>query len=103
MAQNTIYYGFSLPPVTGGDFVALDHIAGLIRQGFDAKAFYGASDNGYTKFPVPVARLGTAFRPDDIVVLGENHSFEGARAIPAIKLMHNQNPYLTFFGIDSVA
>jgi hypothetical protein len=103
MARNIIYYGFSLPPVTGGDFVSLDHIAGLIRLGFDARAFYGASDNGHAQFPVPVARLGTAFQPDDIMVLGENHSFAAARAIPAIKVMHNQNPYFTFFGIESVA
>ena len=102
MARNTIYYGFSLPPVTGGDFVALDHVAGLNRLGFAAKAFYGASDSGYTQFSVPVARLGTLFQPDDIMVLGENHSFAAARAIPAIKVMHNQNPYLTFFGIESV-
>src|SRR6202012_1510982 len=103
MAKNIIYYGFSLPPVTGGDFVSIDHIAGLNRLGFDARAFYGASDGGYTQFHVPVARLGTVFQPDDIMVLGENHSFAAARAIPAIKVMHNQNPYLTFFGIESVA
>jgi hypothetical protein len=103
MAQNTIYFGFSLPPVTGGDFVSQDHIAGLIRMGFDARAFYGAPDNGHTQFNVPVARLGTVFRPDDIMVLGENHSFSAARAIAARKVMHNQNPYLTFFGVESVA
>ena len=103
MARNTIYYGFSLPPVTGGDFVSLDHIAGLIRMGFDAKAFYGASDHGHSQFPVPVARLGTQFQPDDIMVLGENHSFAAASAIPARKVMHNQNPYMTFYGIASVA
>jgi hypothetical protein len=102
MAHHVIYYGFSLPPVTGGDFVSLDHIAGLNQLGFDAKAFYGASDNGHTQFPVPVARLGTVFQPHDIMVLGENHSFAAARAIPAIKVMHNQNPYMTFHGVESV-
>lgn len=103
MGQNIIYYGFSLPPVTGGDFVTLDHIGALNRAGLDARAFYGASDDGYKKFPVPVARLGTQFHSGDIMVLGENHSLEAARAIPAIKVMHNQNPYLTFFGVASVA
>jgi hypothetical protein len=102
MAKNTIYYGFSLPPVTGGDFVCLDHIRGLIRLGFDAKAYYGAFDDGFTKFPVPVARPG-AFQPDDILVMGEVHSFAAARAIPAIKVMHNQNPYMMFYGIESIA
>jgi hypothetical protein len=103
MARNIIYYGFSLPPMTGGDFVSVDHVASLNRLGFDARIFYGASDNGYTQFPVPVTRLGTVFRPDDIMVLGENHSFAAARAIPAIKVMHNQNPYMMFHGIESVA
>ena len=102
MGKNTIYYGFSLPPATGGDFVVLDHIRALNRMGFDAKAYYGAYDDGYTKFPVPVARP-TAFRPDDILVMGEVHSFDAARAIPAIKVMHNQNPYMMWFGIESVA
>ena len=103
MARHTIYYGFALPPVTGGDFVSQDHIAGLIRLGFDARVFYGAADNGHTQFDLPVARLGTNFTPDDIMVLGENHSFAHARAIAATKVMHNQNPYMTFYGLDSVA
>lgn len=103
MAQNTIYYAFSLPPVTGGDFVSLDHIAGLRRLGFDAKAFYGASDDGYAQFSVPVARLGISFRPDDIVVLGENHDFEKLRTLSCGKVMHNQNPYMTGLGLPSVA
>jgi hypothetical protein len=35
--------------------------------------------------------------------MGEVHSFAAARAIPAIKVMHNQNPYMMFYGIESVA
>jgi hypothetical protein len=103
MAKNTIYYGFSDVPRTGGDYVSVDHVAGLNRLGFNAKAFYGAPDGGYQKYTVPVARLGTAFQPDDIMVLGENHNFEQLRAIPCLKVMHNQNPYMTFFGVASVA
>jgi hypothetical protein len=102
MAKNTIYYGFSMPPATGGDFVAVEHIRALNKMGFDAKAYYGAFDDGYTKFPVPVARP-SAFQPGDILVMGEVHSFAAARAIPAIKVMHNQNPYMMSFGVESVA
>lgn len=103
MAKNTIFYGFALPPVTGGDFVALDHVAGLRRLGFDARVFYGASDDGHAKFSVPVARLGTAFKPNDIMVLGENHSFAALAGVDCIKVMHNQNPYMTFQGFETVA
>ena len=103
MAKNTIYYGFSLPPSTGGDYVSVEHVAGLNRQGFNAKVFYGAADDGYTRFDVPVARLGITFQPDDVLVIGEVHSFDAARAVLAIKVMHNQNPYMTFAGIESVA
>jgi hypothetical protein len=103
MPSPAIYYAFSLPPVTGGDFVSLDHIAALRRAGFNALAFYGASDDGFHKFSVPVARLGIAFQPEDILVLGEVYSWQQARPVPGIKVMHNQNPYLTFTGIESVA
>jgi hypothetical protein len=102
MARNIIYYAFSAPAVTGGDFVSVDHIAGLIRLGFDARAYYGAPDAGYAQFSVPVARLGTAFHPNDIMVLGENHNFEQLRTLALIKVMHNQNPYMSFQGISSV-
>ena len=87
MAKNTIYYGFTQPPATGGDFVSLDHIRALIRLGFDARAYYGAPDDGHKKFPVPVSGP-RAFQPDDILVMGEVHSFAAARAIPAVKVMH---------------
>jgi glycosyltransferase involved in cell wall biosynthesis len=103
MPSPAIYYAFSLPPVTGGDFVSLDHIAALRRAGLNAMAFYGAGDDGFRKFSVPVARLGIAFQPDDILVLGEVYSWQQARPVPGIKVMHNQNPYLTFMGIESIA
>jgi hypothetical protein len=102
MAKNAIYYGFTKPPATGGDFVSLEHIRALIGLGFDAKAYYGAFDDGHSKFPGPVAGP-RVFQADDILVIGEVHSFAAARAIPAIKVMHNQGPYLMFYGIESVA
>ncbi len=103
MARNTIYYGFAQPPATGGDFVSLDHIRALNRMGYDAKAYYGAFDDGHAKFDVPVVRPGIAFRSDDVLVIGEVHSFEAARVIPGIKVMHNQGPYLLQFGIEGIA
>lgn len=103
MAQNTIYYGFAGPPITGGDFVSVEHVAGLNRLGFDARAFYGAHDKGYLEFSVPVARPASGFKPDDIMVLGEVHSFASMRAFQCIKVMNNQNSYLTFLAYDTIA
>ncbi len=95
-----IYYTFVVPPVTGGDMIAVDHVATLDRMGFNARAYYCAPDDGFTKFSVPVARPGTPLGPDDVLVLGETQrevlAFAGD--LPCIKVMHNQNPYFTFFG-----
>jgi glycosyltransferase involved in cell wall biosynthesis len=101
----SIYYTFAAPPVTGGDMIAVDHVAALDRMGFNARAYYCAPDQGFTQFSIPVARPGTPLGPDDVLVLGETQremlAFAGD--LPCIKVMHNQNPYFTFFGFRNVA
>lgn len=101
----TIYYTFVAPPVTGGDLLAVDHVAALDSMGFNARAFYCAPDQGFTQFNVPVARPGTPIGPDDVLVLGETQremlAFAGD--LPCIRVMHNQNPFFTFFGFRNVA
>lgn len=102
---NTLYFPFYVPPVTGGDFVNVDHIKGLNNLGFDAKALYLQSDLGYLQFQVPVANgAGVRFKPDDIVVVGEIHKqlFDQLRTLDCVKVLHNQAPYYTFFGFDTV-
>ena len=105
MAENTLYFPFFVPPVTGGDFVAIDHIAGLNRLGFDARALYFGADQRYLDFSVPAAAAGRVeLKPNDIVVIGEIHKslFHQLREVNCTKVMHNQNPYYTFYGFDTV-
>jgi len=104
MALNTLYFPFYVPPVTGGDYVAIDHIVGLNMLGFDARALYLQSDSGYLKFPVPVVRAPVRLNSNDIVVVGEVHKqlFEQLRGLDCVKVLHNQNPYYTFLGFDTV-
>jgi glycosyltransferase involved in cell wall biosynthesis len=101
--MSTLYFPFYVPPVTGGDFVVIDHIKGLNKLGFDAKALYLQSDLGYLQFQVPVVSRAQ-LKSNDIVVVGEVHKqlFEQLRAIDCIKVLHNQNPYYTFYSFDTV-
>jgi Glycosyl transferases group 1 len=104
MTRNALYFPFFAPPTTGGDFIAIDHIASLNRLGFDAKALYLRNDIGYRQFSVPVASGNIRFNERDIVVIGEVHKqlFDRLYRVNCIKVLHNQNPYYTFMGFDSV-
>lgn len=100
-----IYYLFARPPNSGGDFVNIDHIAALHRMGHDARALYGSADEGWRQFSVPVAHGHVAIAPDDIVVLGEAvpEFIATARGMDCRKVLHDQNPFFTFLGFESVA
>jgi hypothetical protein len=103
---NAIYFPFTKPPVTGGDFVACDHIAELMRLGFDAKALYLAGDEGLAQFPVPVLRgLDLEIHDGDMFVIGEIYRdvFENLRGMNCQVVMLNQNPFYSYVGFDSVA
>jgi hypothetical protein len=106
MGHSSFYFSFYTPPTTGGDFVTIDHIAGLSRFGFDASALYFGSDLGYREFPVPAKPArNVKLNPDDIVVIGECQRavFEQLRFVDCTKVMHNQNPYyMLSYGFDSV-
>src|SRR5258705_13904518 len=106
MGQSSFYFSFYLPPITGGDFVTIDHIAGLNRFGFNASALYFGSDSGYREFPVPATLARQVkLNPNDIVVIGECQRavFEQLRSTNCTKVMHNQNPYyMLSYGFDSV-
>ena len=105
MTRNAVYFPFYLPPRTGGDFVTIDHIAGLNRFGFNAAALYLSSDAGYTEFPVPaVLASHTELKSGDIVVIGEcsRDVFQQLRSARCIKVMNNQNPfYMLSYGFES--
>lgn len=105
MSQNTIYFPFYDPPHTGGDFVNIEHITALNRFGFNAKALYLSSDLGYLQFPVPTVKsAGLNVTEHDIMVVPELHRrlFNQLKSVDCMKVMHNQAPYYTFLGFESV-
>lgn len=105
MSQNTLYFPFYVPPVTGGDFIAVDHIAVLNCLGFDAKALYLRPDFGFQQFSVPTVSAGNVnLKEHDIVIVGEIHKqlFAQLKSVNCVKVLHNQNPFYTFQGFDSV-
>jgi hypothetical protein len=99
-----IYYVFATPPCTGGDYIAVQHIAALIRMGFNAQAFYCSRDEGWRQFTVPVALPGPPLDSRDVFVAGEDQKviFQGLRNAPCVKILHNQNPFYTFDGFTDV-
>ena len=103
MAKHSIYYVFALPPISGGHFVSLEHIAALNRVGFNAKVYYVGPPDGFANFTVPAVRAGAPLLPDDIIVVGEDHKplLQQLKSMSCIRVLHNQNPYYTFAGFDS--
>jgi hypothetical protein len=105
MSQNTIYFPYYGRPHSGGDFVNIEHITALNRFGFNAKALYLSSDLGYLQFPVPTVKAaGLKITAHDIMVVPELHGglFNKLKSIDCMKVMHNQAPYYTFFGFETV-
>jgi hypothetical protein len=100
----SVYFPFYEPPVTGGDFVAVDHIAELVRLGHDAKALVIAGDDITGAFQVPAVRArDVTFQADDVLVIGEIHLrlFVQMRGAPMRKVLHCQNPYYLFQGFST--
>ena len=105
MARNSIYFTFTVPPVSGGHLVALEHITALNAFGFDAKAYYVGPADGLDKFPVPAVGAGAPLNADDIIVVGEDHRnlLRELRSLPCVKVLHHQAFFYTFYGFDSIA
>lgn len=103
--MGAIYYPFTVPPQTGGDFVNLEHVAALAAAGFNARVLYCAQDDGLRQFTVPAVRLGqVALRPEDVLVIGENHRelLSQARGIAIRRVLHNQGVFNSFYGFSTV-
>jgi hypothetical protein len=100
-----IYYTFVAPPSTGGDLVAMEHVAALDRMGFNARAFYCVPGDGHRQIAAPVALPGTPVKSDDVLVLGEmqREMLAFAGDMSCIRVLHNQAPYYTFFGFRNIA
>lgn len=105
MAKNSIYYVFTLPPVSGGHFVALEHIAALSAMGFNAKVYYVGAPDGFAQFTVPAVRAGAPLLPDDVIVVGEDHKalLKELKNLSCIKVLHHQAFFYTFAGFDSIS
>lgn len=104
MAKNSIYFVFTLPPVSGGHFVALEHIAALNAMGLNAKVYYVGAPEGFSNFTVPAVRAGAPLLADDIIVVGEDHKalLKELKNLSCIKVLHHQAFFYTFAGFDSI-
>jgi hypothetical protein len=108
MTLPTIYYIGSLPPRTGGELVNLQHVASLHQQGVRAVALVNAcpqaDEAAAAQLPLEVLAPGRQFGADDIVVIPEfyREAFAHFARQPCRKVLHNQGPFLTFRGFDSI-
>ena len=110
-----IYYICYLPPKTGGELVNLQHVAYLNRLGIRAVALVNANPSatahslepGDALYDLPCETLiqGRQFGPDDIVVIPEFYAeaFRHFATQPCRRVIHNQGPFLSFRGFESIA
>jgi len=109
MTLPTIYYIGSLPPKTGGELVNLQHVASLHQLGVRAVALVNAGPKvgeavAMGNLPLEVLAPGRQFAADDIVVIPEfyGEAFAHFAGQPCRRVVHNQGPFLTFRGFDSI-
>lgn len=107
--MNAIFYGISGAPVAGGQHVNHAHVKTLRRWGLRAYLLYWPAANTVERFdtdvPVALFRMGMAFDAHDIVVLPEpwRRPLSHFGGLPPRKLLHCQNPFYAFEGVDEVA
>jgi hypothetical protein len=106
-----IFYVVDGEHASGGQYVSLEHVRALRRQGYDARylvirpetaaPYEGAFPPG-GEVPWQIGAAG--LEAEDVVVISEMHA-QGALALagsPARKLIHNQNPFYTFVAFRDV-
>ena len=102
----TIYYICHVPPSTGGERVNLQHVASLAGLGMRAVALVNAaSETDQLRLPYEVLAPGRQFSAADIVVIPEFYrdAFRHFATTPCRRIIHNQGPFLSFRGYDSIA
>lgn len=97
-----IYFAYS-NPITGGDFVNIEHVLTLQKHGFDTFMIYPDSkaDNKY--LPHNSQPMNSVlFTENDVLVIPENNVglFDFATKIRAKTIIHNQNTYYFLNAID---
>lgn len=110
----TVYYPFLNGPVTGGDFVNVDHINMLNRLGINAKAllfteYLNPPPEAINTFQCPAILFdeNLPFSEKDVFIAGEVQGFFfAAQTINGTPIknviLHNQNPFLTYLGFPSI-
>jgi glycosyltransferase involved in cell wall biosynthesis len=106
--MNAIYYCTRRGANSGGEAVNEDHVAALREMGYRAYLFYiEDAPIGHFASLVPVLRAGSSmvFQPRDVIVVPEPWKLhiDGFAAMNVKKVMHCQNPYYLFNGVDDVS
>lgn len=103
----TIYFPFGYKPVSGGDYVNLDHIRTLNRLGIEAKVLFCGEDRSYIQdFEEDIPLIDYDFarlNDNDIIITSECHRpiYKKYHTGSPRVIMHNQNPFLTYYGFTS--
>lgn len=111
--MTTVYIPMGKMPWTGGNYVNFEHIRFLTSLGVEAKVllFYPQEEPSYQWFldnNILVAdyfpQEKALFQPDDLIIIGEAEKvlFQVWSDLPCRIVMHNQNPFYTFSGFDSI-
>jgi hypothetical protein len=110
-----IFYVCYLPPKTGGELVNLQHVAYLNRLGIRAVALVNGDPSAtphshepgdaLSDLPCETLMPGRQFGADDIVVIPEFYAeaFRHFATQPCRRVIHNQGPFLSFRGFESIA
>jgi glycosyltransferase involved in cell wall biosynthesis len=106
--MNAIYYCTRRGANSGGEAVNEDHVLALRAMGYRAYLFYiEDTPIGHFASRAPVLRAGKSmvFAPKDVLVVPEPWRFhiDGFASMDVKKIMHCQNPYYLFNGVDDVS
>jgi glycosyltransferase involved in cell wall biosynthesis len=106
--MNAIYYCTRRGTNSGGEAVNEDHVLALREKGYRAYLFYiEDTPIGHFAARAPVLRAGNsmAFAPRDVIVVPEPWKLhiDGFAPMDVKKVMHCQNPYYLFNGVDDVS
>jgi glycosyltransferase involved in cell wall biosynthesis len=106
--MNSIFYAISGPPIAGGHHVNVMHVQALRQMKLRASLLYWPSGQTVerfdTKAPVVLFQSPMTFKLQDIVVIPEGWriplNFFASK--PCRKILHCQNPFYIFQGVDSI-
>lgn len=106
--MNAIYYCTRRGAASGGEAVNEDHVLALRELGYRAYLLYiEDAQIGHFASRAPVVRAGSsmAFAPHDVIVVPEpwRLHIDGFAPMNVKKVMHCQNPYYLFNGVDDVS